>query len=81
MNYSKQYRDYRDAHLVCEACGRRTNEWSHHIRTRGAGGKDDPSNLLELCREHHAQFHVMGRTSFMESFPHLMDKIMAARGK
>ena len=79
--YSKQYRDYRDSHVGCEACHRRTNEYPHHIKTHGAGGKDDPSNLLELCKEHHCEIHTMGRTCFVEHFPHLMDKIMAVRGK
>ena len=77
-NYSKDFRSYRDAHLLCEACGRKTQEWPHHVRTRGAGGDDDPSNLLELCKEHHAEIHTMGRTQFVEHFPHLYDKIMDA---
>ncbi|MEM4204717.1 MAG: HNH endonuclease signature motif containing protein [Candidatus Methanomethylicaceae archaeon] len=25
----------------------------HHIHTRGAGGDDDPMNLITLCRRHH----------------------------
>ena len=79
-NYSKLYRDYHDMHLLCEACGRKTDEWPHHIKTRGAGGKDDPENLLELCREHHAEFHTMGRMHFMWHFPGLADKIRATRG-
>lgn len=29
----------------------------HHIRTRGAGGKDVRENLIHLCGVHHAQIH------------------------
>jgi hypothetical protein len=82
MNYSKQYRDYRLTHLVCEGCGRRTNALPHHILSRGAHGViDTPSNLLELCPEHHALWHTIGRGAFLKQFPHLADKVMSARGK
>jgi len=32
----------------------------HHKRSRGIGGsklRDDPSNLVALCRKHHAEYH------------------------
>jgi hypothetical protein len=41
----------REAH-VCQGCGRllKRNEASpHHIKTRGAGGGDELSNLALLC--------------------------------
>jgi hypothetical protein len=78
VNYSKAFRDYQFTHVFCEACGVTTQEWPHHIRSRGAGGADEASNLLELCREHHAEYHTMGRLRFIEHFPALEEKIKAA---
>lgn len=37
----------------CERCGRPAHGWPHHIKTRGAGGKEDPWNLIQLCGECH----------------------------
>ena len=47
----------------CEVCG----DWQfqvHHIRTRGAGGDDDPRNLMCLCPEHHTEIHRIGNDKF-----------------
>lgn len=33
----------------CEKCGNPATGWPHHIKTRGAGGKDDRRNLIQLC--------------------------------
>lgn len=35
----------------------------HHVKTRGAGGKDE-ENLIPLCRKHHTELHTIGRMSF-----------------
>jgi hypothetical protein len=35
----------------------------HHVKTRGAGGKD-AQNLVPLCVVHHQELHDTGRTSF-----------------
>ncbi len=37
----------------CEYCGKPAYGWPHHIKTRGAGGKDDRKNLIQLCGECH----------------------------
>jgi hypothetical protein len=37
----------------CEYCGNPAYGWPHHIKTRGAGGKDDRKNLIQLCGECH----------------------------
>jgi 5-methylcytosine-specific restriction endonuclease McrA len=34
----------------------------HHIITRGAGGGNEPENLITLCRRHHHDAHA-GRLS------------------
>ena len=35
----------------------------HHIKSRGAGGKNE-GNTVGLCRRAHDQFHTMGAKSF-----------------
>ena len=31
-----------------------------HVKSRGAGGKDSPWNLMPLCRAHHTARHALG---------------------
>lgn len=54
-------------HRYCEICGAKPAE-AHHLRTRGAGGGDLPSNLLALCRTCHSRAHSMGIKSFVELY-------------
>jgi hypothetical protein len=42
----------------CYICGRLGE--NHHIHTRKAGGGDEPSNLIALCRQHHQEIHRCG---------------------
>lgn len=51
----------------CEIDGARPAE-AHHIRTRGAGGSDDPENVMWLCRRHHREIHSMGRDAFFTQY-------------
>ncbi|MCR4399116.1 MAG: HNH endonuclease [Firmicutes bacterium] len=44
----------------CEICGRPGPTQAHHIRSRGAGGGDEPKNLISLCPECHARVHAGG---------------------
>lgn len=37
----------------CELCGSPASGWPHHIKTRGAGGKDKSWNLIQLCGHCH----------------------------
>ena len=62
--YSNAYRDYWLEHPKCEVYGFPTLEPPHHIKTRGAGGKDNPGNLITLCHYHHVEVHKIGRRSF-----------------
>jgi hypothetical protein len=62
----------------CEVCGR-VSEVPHHIRTRGAGGTDDHTNLLALCILHHRQVHDAGADTFAARYPKLAGKIRRAR--
>jgi 5-methylcytosine-specific restriction endonuclease McrA len=44
--------------IGCEVCDRTAVD-IHHIEPRGMGGskeKDDPANLMALCRECHMEF-------------------------
>lgn len=40
-----------------------------HIQSRGAGGDDVESNLIALCRYHHAMQHQFGWAKFMQLYP------------
>lgn len=52
----------------CEYCGSPAHGWPHHIKTRGAGGKEDPWNLIQLCGECHeaAQTYKIPRRKLIE---------------
>jgi len=78
--YSLAYARYWAAHVRCEACYENTpSEPPHHIRTRGAGGKDEAGNLLALCALHHRQVHDAGADTFAARYPALAGKIRKAR--
>lgn len=51
--------------LPCCACGERAPSDPHHVRSRGAGGKD--SDCAPLCRECHGHLHQVGIRAFEES--------------
>lgn len=60
--HTKLYLDYfgyvKDDFLCCEICGGRMVD-IHHIDCRGMGGsknKDEITNLIGLCREHHVEY-------------------------
>lgn len=61
----------------CEICGHAAEK--HHIVSRGAGGTDEPWNLLNLCRMHHRHFHDVGWVKFLGWYPHLRAKVLEAR--
>ena len=35
---------------------------AHYVKTRGAGGGDEPENLMPLCRVHLSEIHMTGHT-------------------
>lgn len=39
----------------------------HHIRSRGAGGKEK-GNLVPMCYNHHAIVHSMGKLTFQYNY-------------
>ncbi len=48
----------------CVACGEPPPNVLHHIKTRGAGGTDDPWNLMPLCVLCHHKVHARGTITF-----------------
>jgi len=52
----------------CEYCGKPGYVETHHIKTRGAGGKDIPLNRINLCLEHHraAQEYKIDRLALVQ---------------
>lgn len=61
----------------CEICG--GNAEKHHIVSRGAGGTDEPWNILWLCRFCHRVYHDNGWVQFVEWYPALRAKVETAR--
>lgn len=50
-----------------------------HIRSKGAGGSMDASNLTLLCRKHHSEQHRVGWESFCTKYPK-MEKELNSKG-
>lgn len=52
----------------CELCGSPASGWPHHIKTRGAGGKETRDNLIQLCGKCHdlAQQYKIPRRTLVE---------------
>lgn len=38
----------------------------HHLKTRKAGGGDEPENIMPLCRKHHTEVHTVGLLKFAD---------------
>jgi len=74
--YSAKYTEYWIQNPFCEICGNYSAA-PHHIRTRGAGGTDEPGNLIALCTAHHTEAHAMGIQSFANKYEQFYDKIAA----
>ena len=78
-HYSLGYAHYWVSHSACEVCGAEAAA-PHHIRTRGAGGRDEAGNLLALCTLHHRWIHDAGVETFAARYPKVAKKINSARG-
>lgn len=58
--------------LPCAVClGPPPND-AHHLKTVGSGGPDEDWNVIPLCREHHAAWHGLTRTSFFKRWPRVL---------
>ena len=78
MRVSKKIIEYRKKHQWCEACYR-IRHHIHHIKSRGAGGTDDHSNLIALCARCHNRIHTIGHVRFIQEYPHLGEKIYTVK--
>ena len=52
--------------LPCQVCGRRPVD-PCHIRSVGSGGKDEPWNVIPMCRLHHREQHDKGWIKFLST--------------
>jgi hypothetical protein len=75
--YSEEYTRFWIGHSRCEICGLHSDA-PHHIRTRGAGGDDDSTNLLALCTTHHNEIHQYGEQKFARLYPRMTARLEAA---
>jgi len=55
--------------MRCVACGTFANIDRHHVTSVGAGGSDEPDNLMPLCRVHHVQVHKEGWSKMCQKWP------------
>jgi hypothetical protein len=53
----------------CIVCGRSAPSDPSHIRSRGAGGPDTDWNVVSMCRDHHNEWHGVGRLTFVSRYP------------
>jgi len=79
--YSREFMIYWLRHVKCEVP--ECSKWAaapHHIRSRGAGGKDNPENLISLCTDHHTEIHCQGHQHFALLHPSLRSRFETAKG-
>lgn len=82
LNYADDIKDYTYSCLIhkkCVICGKRAD--LHHIDAIGMGNdRNDVQHIgrevMSLCREHHAEIHLLGKSEFMEKY-HLDGGIIA----
>ena len=55
--------------LMCLVCGKVGPGDIHHVKSRGAGGKDDLWNIMPLCRQCHCDIHRVGMKYHAENYP------------
>jgi hypothetical protein len=82
MILNENLQTYKALHARCEACGAFLVDYTpHHIKSRGAGGKDNHGNLLALCIQDHRLIHDKGDREFTKIYPHLLRKIALVKVK
>lgn len=55
----------------CLVCGD-PNTDPCHIKSVGAGGSDEESNVLPMCRKHHSESHSLGWHKFATTHFHML---------
>lgn len=82
LDYADDIKDYTYACLIhkkCVICGKHAD--LHHIDAIGMGNdRNDVQHIgrevMSLCREHHTEIHLLGKSEFMEKY-HLDGGIIA----
>ena len=82
LDYVDDIKDYTYSCLIhkkCVICGKRAD--LHHIDAIGMGNdRNDVQHIgrevMSLCREHHTEIHLLGKSEFMEKY-HLDGGIIA----
>lgn len=59
----------------CEICGTFGNVSAHHVKSKGSGGHDYPTNLMPLCFMHHTEIHQLGLNKMIWKYPHLKNTL------
>jgi hypothetical protein len=59
---------YASEDIVCTVMGSNGAE-HHHLVSRGAGGTDDPHNMIPLCSALHRMAHSKGLRYMADKFP------------
>lgn len=54
--------------MPCFVCGSPPPNTVDHIRTRGSGGDDSPTNVWPLCGDCHLEKGQMGVKTFAETY-------------
>ncbi len=55
----------------CYLCGKAGEPF--HCTSVGAGGKDNDTNVLSMCREQHSEFHQLGWSKFIKKYPKMQE--------
>lgn len=63
---------------TCSVCSSQEVDPAH-IKSRGSGGDDVPTNLVRLCRMHHSESHALGWFKFTQKYP-IMLIVFKAKG-
>lgn len=63
----------------CLICKQKDDTHIHHVTTRGAGGSNDPDNLVCLCPAHHVEIHTIGVKTFADKYPYFDDWLRIAK--
>lgn len=78
-HYTKEYEVFWLRNPYCQLLF--CHSWSdppHHIVTRGAGGNDEPENLVALCTLHHNEVNNNGWKTFADKYFEIRDKFYQA---
>lgn len=61
------FAEIRDHGCCVNGCNQRAQV--AHIKSRGAGGSNDPDNVVPLCWLHHTEQHTLGWPRFRKRYP------------